>query len=176
MLEAIPKISLCLVLSIVLFACKKSSDSPSGNSPHINAKFDGEKKSFSSNVFAYKVQMGDGYNLVITGVNGTSETFNISLFSDMNGFQNGDVFYEMAESNDTENTLAWVTNITNANETSIWATGISYVSTPSNIKVTITEINNDLVKGTFSGTIYQNINNPPSKSITQGEFVAKFKY
>lgn len=176
MLKAITRISLSLILSVALFACQKNGDSPSGsnNSVHMTAKFDGQTKNFSTVVHAAKIQLGDGYSLTITGVNGTSETFSISIWTDMSDIHSGDVFNYQATGMSTENSLNWASNVANSNETTIWSSTSIYVVPANDMKVTITEITATTVKGTFSGTIYQNIDNPGTHSVTEGEFVAKF--
>ena len=173
MLKAIRVIALSFVLSLSMLACKKSSDSPS-SSYNLTAKFDGQSKSFNTQVLAIKTQMGEGYNLIISALNGTKESFSIDLWSDMDGFHNGDVFYHEAVVNDTENLFGWASDMLNSNETTVWSSFPMYLTATSNIKVTITEITNEYVKGTFSGTIYQNVESSPSKSITDGQFMAKF--
>lgn len=173
MLKVFRVIALSLVFAAALFSCKKDGSSPSG-SYHLSAKFDGELKSFNTQVSAVKVQMLDGYTLAITGLNGTKETFSLSLWSDMEGFHNGDVFHSVAEVNSTYNSLGWAADIINSNETTIWSSTSSFVISPEDITVTITEITNEYVKGTFTGKVYQNVENPASKTISSGEFKAKF--
>ncbi|WP_157473994.1 hypothetical protein [Flavihumibacter petaseus] len=172
MLKAFSAITLSLVLSVSMIACKKGDDGPK-NEPHMTAKFNGESKSFSQ-AHAMKTQLGEGYNLSIVGVNGTKETFTINLWSDMNDFHSGESFTSEAAVNGSANSLGWAADLMNSNETTIWSNASFYVENPEEMHVTITEINSETVKGTFSGTIYQNVANPGSRTITEGEFVAKF--
>ena len=175
MFKAITKIALILSLAIGFTSCSKDKADDGSNAYHMKLKRDNADKSFSTAVTAMKTQMGDGYNLVIVGLDGTKSTFNVVLYS-ADDFKSGDAFTADADDMSTYNDLAWAEDVQNSNETKIWSSFTLYSEGDPEMQVKITEINSEFVKGTFSGKISQNIEGGASKVITNGSFKAKFSY
>ena len=173
MFKAITKVALILSLAIGFASCSKDKADDASNAYHMKLKMDNADKSFSTAVAASKIQLGDGYNLVIVGTEGTKSTFNVALWS-ADDFKTGDTFTAFAEDMSTNNSLGWAEDIQNSNETKIWTSSSFYTEEDPEMQVTITEINSEFVKGTFSGKITQSIENGATKVITNGSFKARF--
>jgi hypothetical protein len=165
-----------LAVSTLFFAsCKKDSSNNNGSDYYIRAKLNGEQKEFKVNVAAVKGALASNvYTLVING-NSSNEQFNIALWSDKDDFQAGKTFSIDAPAVGSYNTLAYVTPIGSADPSYMWVTTYAWDVVPETMTVTITEATSTYIKGTFSGTIYQDIETSVnSKAITEGSFSAKF--
>jgi hypothetical protein len=111
---------------------------------------------------------------VING-NSSNEQFNIALWSDKDDFQAGKTFSFEAPEVSSYNALAYTAPIGSADPQNMWVTSYMWGVVPETMTVTITEATSTYIKGTFSGTIYQDIETSVnSKAITEGSFSAKF--
>ncbi|HEY4063098.1 MAG TPA: hypothetical protein VGM30_14430 [Puia sp.] len=163
-------------LAVISFSCKKSSSS-SGPSNYITASIDGTAKTFNAGIMAFK-----------TTQNGQT-VFNVIGFSD--GSANPESFsITIGNSPTTAKPIVagTYTEVFNpdfitvgeyipGSTTYVYASGLA--APPVNIfTVTITSIDNNSVKGTFSGDVeYLDvataIPGSTKKTITNGSFYAK---
>ena len=161
--------------ALFLSSCKKDSSNNNGSDYFIRTKFNGEQKEFKVNVVAVKGALASNvFSLVING-NNSNEQFNISLWSDKDDFQAGKTFSFEAPEVSSYNALAYTAPIGSADPQNMWVTSYMWGVVPETMTVTITEATSTYIKGTFSGTIYQDIETSVnSKAITEGSFSAKF--
>ena len=156
----------------VIVSCSKSSNSSSSYS--FSANFDGQSKSFNTQVSAIKAQLADTmYNLTIMGI-GASEQSGLTLWSDKDDFIAGKTFDLDALGGSTFNEMVYVAPIGSSDPTSQWTSTYELGVEPEEFHCTITEATSAYIKGTFSGTIYKNSDTLSKKIITNGQFFAKF--
>jgi hypothetical protein len=165
-----------LIALCAIFSCSKSNSSSSGSNSGYNysANFDGQQKTFNTQVSAVKSKITDDmYALVITGI-ANSEQSAISLWSDKDDFTAGNTYSTSALNGTAENLLAYVSPLGSSDPANQWTTSNSGAGTEQ-FSCTITEATSTYIKGTFSGTLY-NSSTPGSatKSVTNGQFYAKF--
>jgi hypothetical protein len=159
------------VFAMAIVSCKKSSNS-TGYS--FSADFDGKPKSFNTSVIAIKSKLADSiYSLNIAGIT-SAEQSGLLLWSNQDDFVAGKTFAVSALNGTTENELTYVSPMGSSDPTSQWTTTYDLGVQPEDLHCTITEITSTYVKGTFSGTIYENSNTVTSKVVTNGQFYAKF--
>jgi hypothetical protein len=161
-------------VAIAFTSCKKSSTSNNSGAYYFKAKFDGTSKSFNTTVIASKSNLGNGtYNLTIVGVTTTEESA-LTLWSDKDDFTAGKTFTIDALGGTTYNELAFAAPIGSSDPTSQWTSTYDYGTVPEGLQCTITEATSTYIKGTFSSVIYQNNTTVASKTVTEGQFYAKF--
>jgi hypothetical protein len=172
-MKSITKTFVVIMLTGLLFSCKKSSSSSS--SYYFKGNFNGTAKNMNTTVIAAKSNLGSGiYNLTIVGST-TTEEGAITLWSDQDNFTAGTTYNIPALNNTTDNSLSYLNPIGSSNPTSIWNSTYSYGQAPESFTCTITEATSAYIKGTFSGTIYMNTDSAVvSQTVTAGEFYAKF--
>jgi|SRR5690242_3848902 hypothetical protein len=176
MRKSLPLFLFACLLALGITSCNKSSSSGSGNF-YMKAQFDGSAKTFNSTVGAIKSNLGNGdYTLIISGL-GTKEQLSLSLWSDKDDFTAGKTFTLNALGGTTYNILAYVAPLGSSDPMSQWTSIYDYGNVPESFQCTITEATSTYIKGTFSGPIYENNSSAvSSKTVTEGEFYAKYSY
>lgn len=162
------------MIAATFTSCKKSSTSENSGDYHLNANIDGKAKSFNTTAMALKSDLGNGiYSLVITGMT-SNEQLALSLWSDKDDFTAGKTFSLNALGGTTYNILAYAAPLGSSDPMSQWTSTYDNGIVPESFQCTITEATSTYIKGTFSGVIYQNNAVVASKTVTEGQFYAKF--
>lgn len=168
-----------LSISIITLSCSKDSSSAPVDSYYLTAKFDGTTKQFNTTVGAFKTNIAEGmYNLTITGISGLgvgAEQGTIILWSEKDDFTAGKVFTIEALGGTTYNVLTYNTTLGISDLTKLWTSTYIFGGVPETFTCTITESTSTYIKGTFSGVIYQNDIPVNKKTVTEGQFFAKFQ-
>ena len=175
MKRLIPIFSIALIAVFLFASCKKDSSSSNGSSSYIKAKLNGEQKEFTTGVSATRSGLGMGlWTMIVGGASGT-ESFTINLWSDGDNFGTGTSFEAEATAASTYNSLGFVSPLGTSDPANIWATISTGTAATPELHVTITEANDKFIKGTFSGKIYQLVDNGASSmDVTEGEFYVKY--
>lgn len=158
-----------LVFSVSAFvSCKKDSSNPSSN--YLQAKIDGEQKTFNSNLIGAKVDTSGVIGIGILGfassdLTGPSMSLDISKAS-------GDITagtYTQDYSNEDLIVLGnYAPTVTSTTDAFTSALG---ENPESSMTITITTITSDRITGTFNGTWLNNNGDGPDKIVvTDGQF------
>jgi hypothetical protein len=151
-----------LAILFLLISCKKgNTDLP--ESFYIKHKVDGVSKEYKLHVIASKNKMGNEYYFVLSGRRtlNTNQTLIVD-FADGSPIvekayqQNGNFEYHIAYGDESNNLFT-----------------TQKVADPQ-VKVIISKISSSTVRGTFSGRVYDDINNKYA-TISEGEFYAKLQ-
>ena len=113
------------------------------------------------------------YSLVITGLT-TKEQCAITLWSDKDDFTPGKSYTIDALNGTTNNILVYASPFGSSDPASDWTSTYDFGVQPQQFQCTITEVTSAYIKGTFSGTIYQNSSTVTTKVVASGQFYAKF--
>jgi len=168
-------ISLCF--SALFLSCKKSNSGGSAGSYYIKASMDGTAKTFNVNALASKFTANGITSIAVFG--------NVSSAANLEGINitinNGSGTKPIIAGSYSENSTDFVVGaVYNPGSTTIvYGAGI-YPNPANPLQFTITAIDNNTIKGTFSGDFYYTNTataqiGPSKKTFTNGEFYVKFQ-
>lgn len=171
------KISILSLVLIGLFlSCKKSNSGPS-SSYHMTATVNGTAKTFNIGTIATKITNGNVTLITITGFGSTTTGEALTVTID-NGF-GASTIGAGTYSDTTAKFDVGGTYLISAGQQ--FVAGTSVVQTmgaviTNHLKLIITAMDSQTIRGTFSGDYYYN-GDPTSskKTITNGDFYAKFQ-
>lgn len=174
------RLTLTAFLFIILFsACKKEHNTE--DNFHVNFTQDGVSKSFTGHVVAHRDTVGNYYSLTIIGAN-TATSFDnyMSIYIDNDPVHGSFTTGEYPDNSPSFSVLSTYTvnSIEHESGQSVAldaaANGITLAH---HFKVIITSIDNNTIRGTFSGDYYKNgdTHSAVKFNITNGDFYAKFQ-
>jgi hypothetical protein len=158
-------ITFALLSSLLLFSCTKESNNNNASSTYIKAKMDGTDVTFNSMAMSTKMIANGTTMLSISGnvSAGAFEGITIGLN------KTGSITTGTYREDDASNTYT-LGAVYGKNQNDVWGAGIN--ATPAHpFTVTITEITETRVKGTFTGGVYNDHGmGSAEKVFTNGEF------
>ena len=168
------KIYILTLLSVsVLFSCKKSSPAAS----HITCTIDGTAKTFNGGVTATRTVDNGITTISISGINAADNQSSFTISVDNR--PGGVTIYPGTFSDSTVDF-----GITGLYATSQYFLAgrqvkqdadIDGVIIANHMKLEITVLDNTSIKGTFSGDFFNSTDMSSKKTITNGDFYAKFQ-
>jgi hypothetical protein len=174
------KLSLVVSLFAIIFSsCSKQHGTDENF--HFNFTENGVNKSYTGNVLAHRDTVGNYYSITILGsTTATSLNDYMGIYMDNDPVHGS---FSAGEYTDNSPSFSVVTTY-NKNGIeykagqSVAIDGVYYgIPIAHHFKVTITSINSNTIRGTFSGDFYKdgNVQSTDKLNITNGDFYAQFR-
>jgi hypothetical protein len=171
-------ICLSLLIALTFFSCKKDNTETTYG---IKCNINGVPKTFNILMNALREEDNGFKGVFIQGMNnGSSEEYFAGMISNMPSLKEIAAGTYTDASTDYELLFTYALGFSGpeyeAGRTLYEEAQYRGVSISNPLKVTITSISNDVIKGTFNGDFYFEADpNAEKKSITNGEFALKFQ-
>ena len=171
-------ICLSLLIALTFFSCKKDSTETTYG---IKCNINGVPKTFNIMMNARREEDNGNKSVIFQGLNnGSSEEYFAGAIINIPSQKEITAGTYIDASNDFELLFTYSLSFTGpeyeAGRTLYQEAQYRGVSISNPLKVTITSISNDVIKGTFNGDFYFEADpNAEKKSITNGEFTLKFQ-
>ncbi|MDP5172862.1 MAG: hypothetical protein NWR72_21665 [Bacteroidia bacterium] len=143
---------------LLLSGCK--GDTPGPGDYFLSFKANGEKVTFTENVFATPSQSGGIHVMLVTGTNQTIQNANLQLYSDR----------PITDSLYTEGGISGMIPY-GALMGYAPEAGQLFISAGGQVRITVEEVNDEFARGTFTATLKES--GFPDMIITEGEFLGK---